>query len=530
MEPEPLAQGDASPLRRLTASLDALRPVFTNPDLRCVQFGWGAHQFVVWSYSIGLAVYAFEIGGTTAVGLVGLIRLLPAAVAAPFAGLLGDRHSRRAVLMWTTIAMTATVALSAVAVYAGWPAAVVYLLGVGFTVTTAAYAPAQAGLLPVCSRTPQELSACNIALSVMDNAGFLAGSVGAGLLLAAEGPEAVFVLGAVIAAAGGFTLWRVTPDERPDYAPQPGEAGVVRQTLLGARTVRADPGLRLITVALTALVTFEGMMDVLTVVVALELLGIGEGSVGYLNAAWGAGALVGSAALTVLLKRGALAAGLVAGALITGAATALIGIWPVSAAAFLGLAGIGFGYTFVDVAGNTLLQRLASDEVLSRVFGVLETLRLFAMAIGSIAVPLLVALLGSAGSADRRGRLPAARGRRPLGGTALVRGGRARARARVRAAARRPDLPAAAGGHPGAREPGPGACRVPGRARGDHRGRAGRSLLPDRSGRGGGDRGRRLPAHRGRGRVVRRDRVAARRATDGDRADDHGHEPAHAGA
>ena len=56
------------------------------------------------------------------------------------------------------------------------------------------------------------------------------------------------------------------------------------------------------------------------------------------------------------------------------------------------------GFTLVEVAGKTFLQRLASDEVLARVFASQETLRLAAAAAGSIAAPLLVALFGIKGA------------------------------------------------------------------------------------------------------------------------------------
>ncbi|MDP9189833.1 MAG: cyclic nucleotide-binding domain-containing protein, partial [Actinomycetota bacterium] len=130
----------------------------------------------------------------------------------------------------------------------------------------------------------------------------------------------------------------------------------------------------------------------------LDLLGIGEGSVGWLNASWGVGALFAGAALAVLLDRGNLAAGLAVGCLITGAAIALPGAWPVAVAAYVSFLLIGVGYTFVEVAARTLLQRLGSDETLARVIGFLETSRLAATALGSITAPVLVALLGIRGA------------------------------------------------------------------------------------------------------------------------------------
>src|SRR5215218_8395218 len=59
---------------------------------------------------------------------------------------------------------------------------------------------------------------------------------------------------------------------------------------------------------------------------------------------------------------------------------------------------MGIGYTFVEVAVMTLLQRMGSDEVLGRVLGFLSTSRLAAMALGSIAAPALVALFGIRGA------------------------------------------------------------------------------------------------------------------------------------
>jgi hypothetical protein len=77
---------------------------------------------------------------------------------------------------------------------------------------------------------------------------------------------------------------------------------------------------------------------------------------------------------------------------------ALPAVWVVAAAGFIGWLGIGVGYTFVEVAARTLLQRLGSDETLARALGFLETSRLGAMAAGSIAVPGLIALFGVKGA------------------------------------------------------------------------------------------------------------------------------------
>jgi MFS family permease len=77
---------------------------------------------------------------------------------------------------------------------------------------------------------------------------------------------------------------------------------------------------------------------------------------------------------------------------------ALIGVWPHEAPALLFLALLGVGNTLVDVAALTLLQRAAPDDVLARVFGVIESLLVGAIGLGAILAPLLVSWLGIRGA------------------------------------------------------------------------------------------------------------------------------------
>src|SRR2546423_14263568 len=181
------------------ASRRAVGTVFGNRDLRILELAWAGVSLATWSYVIALGVYAFDIGGAAAVGIAGLVRLLPGALASPFAGLLGDRRSRRSVLSGSACASALVLGGSALAAHLGAPAALVFALAGLFTVATAPYVPAEGALLPIVSTTPQELSAANVAHSAMDNLGFLVGSALAGLLLALGDPDLVFALAAGVA-------------------------------------------------------------------------------------------------------------------------------------------------------------------------------------------------------------------------------------------------------------------------------------------------------------------------------------------
>jgi hypothetical protein len=85
-----------SPLRsRIAAAALACR----NENVRRVELAWGAAISSEWAYFVALGVFAYDAGGTSAVGLAGLIRLLPAAFVAPGAAALGDRIRRERLLL-----------------------------------------------------------------------------------------------------------------------------------------------------------------------------------------------------------------------------------------------------------------------------------------------------------------------------------------------------------------------------------------------------------------------------------------------
>jgi MFS family permease len=382
----------------LASTLGALAVDFGNRDLGLLGVARVGISYASWCLAIALGVYGFEVGGAVAVGVVALVRLLPGALASPFAGLLGDRFSRRDVLIGSGLVVTVVLATTSVAAAMDSAAWVVAVLAGVFTAAISGYVPAEAALLPALARSPQELSAANVTHSAMDNVGFLGAALTTGLLLHTAGPATVFGVAAAVALATTAGLTLIARDERPTYAADGEISGLWRRSVLGFRTLLDDSGLRLLGALLVVVVFFEGTAEVLVVILALDLLHLDHGSVGYLNAAWGIGALLGGAALSVMLGRGRLAIGLAVGSAVVALATALPALWTVAVAAYVGWLAIGLGYTVAEVAAKTLLQRLGSDETLSRVIGSLESARLAAMALGSISASVFFELLGIQGA------------------------------------------------------------------------------------------------------------------------------------
>jgi MFS family permease len=161
--------------RRLQESIRAFSAVFENPDLRRLLVASSGYVVGEWAYSVALAVYAYRIGGPTTVGLIGLIRMLPAAVTAPIGSMLADGHRRERVLTLVYLLRAAIVCASAVAFFANAPAAILFTLAGLITVVSAVLRPAQWALLPLIARTPEQLASANVASSMIEGVSTLAG-------------------------------------------------------------------------------------------------------------------------------------------------------------------------------------------------------------------------------------------------------------------------------------------------------------------------------------------------------------------
>jgi len=372
---------------RLRQSWQSFAGAFRNPELRQLQLAGLGSTLAVWVNSIAIAVYTYRADGAKAVGLVLFTRWTLAAIFAPWLAVFADRISRRRVMLTVDLSRTAFVAGMAITAAAGGPSLVVYGLAVLVSVVSSAFGPAQAALIPTLAETPEELTASNLALNTISGAGSFAGPALGGLALAFSGPWLVFVLAGAGYLWSGLCVLRLSRDAPP---PGDGSRRGGSELLAGFAAIGADSKLRVI-VALTGAEMFVvGALEIVLVVDAIRVLHSGNAAVGWLNTGLGGGGLLGAAAGIVLATRKRLAADFALGLLLLGSALAVLGLSTSFAAALLLFVVMGAGGTLIDVAGMTLLQRAAPAEVVGRVFGVIESLALAGVAVGALAMPLLV--------------------------------------------------------------------------------------------------------------------------------------------
>jgi MFS family permease len=373
----------------MTHRLAVLRRALAGPRLRRVEaafLGFGISEYGVW---VVVLVFAFRRGGTTAAGLVAAVQLLPASVVAPLAARLIDARGAAATLCGGYVAQAASVGLTAALMLAGTPAPIVYAGAVVAACAVTLTRPAQAALLPALVDTPAQLTAANVVTGWADNITLLAGPALASLALAVAAPGWALVLfGGVVAVSAVV----VAPLRHVGVgsAEAEAEAGLVSLRAV----VRDAPGAAPALAMLTAEYAVLGALDVLEVVLAALVLGLGAGGAGYLGAAFGAGGLLGAAVALSLVGRHRLARPLLLAGTAWGAALVAVGAWPAAGAALCLLAVAGAGRTVLDVGGRTILHRTVPGALHGRIFGALEGLETFGLAVGSLLVPLLVAIAG----------------------------------------------------------------------------------------------------------------------------------------
>ena len=383
--------------RGATARISEARFAFVSNardrNLRRAQLSFATAWAGEWTFTVVLGVIAFRDGGAGAVGLVALLRMLPAALLSPVGTALADRFRRERILLWVGAVRAAAVGAAALVLAGDGPLVVVYALAVVATVVFTVYRPAHSALLPSLCLRPQELTSANVVRGLLDSGSTLLGPLIAAVLLNAASPATALVAVAIMSLISAVSVGAIRYESPPRAAPA-SPRYLLAETAAGFGVLARHSEVRLIC-GLTLVQTFtRGTFTVFSVVVAIELLETGEAGVGVLSAAVGAGAVVGSLAASLLVGARRLAGWFGLGVALWGLPLSLIGVFPDEVAAVALLAVVGVGNALVDVGLFTLPGRLVPDEYLARVFGAMESLIAVSVGLGAIVTPPLIALLG----------------------------------------------------------------------------------------------------------------------------------------
>jgi Cyclic nucleotide-binding domain len=380
-----------APDRKTAVVRNALR----NTSLRRALVAFLIFNVAWWANWIAVLVWAYDWHGVRGASGVALAQLVPAAVlAGPIAAILGRLPRSRALPIGYAV-QTATYAALGASLALDAPVAVVLAAAVVGSVSVTLTRPVHNCLLPELSHTTGDLTVGNASSGVLEATAIVVGPLVCGLTIGFWGSGGVVLLMAAATAAAVVATAPLASEVRGAIACAPPPAPSTSSRL---RSVLHDPSARLLSLLLAAESTLVGLVDILVVVLALDLLAMSDAGPGMLNAAIGLGGLAGAAFTFVLLGSDRLAMALALAGFAAGLPFVVAGVVPSAAAAAALLFLCGAGKAFFEVTARTLVQRLLPDRLLVAVFGLQETIIMAGYAAGSLAAPLLVVSVGKRGA------------------------------------------------------------------------------------------------------------------------------------
>ena len=377
--------------------MGTVRDALRLPDIRRIEFGYGISVTGELAGTVSLVVYAFSTGGATLAAVYAASRTLAGLGVMLVLTGLTSRFRRDLLLRQITGLRAVLLAAAALTAVLHEPPGAVIALGAASSSLSWTYRPLQAASLPWLVRTPAELTASNAAAAVMENSGALAGPLVAGALLAIASPAAAMALAAGTLGAAAASLHRLAVPEAPEAGGR-SAAQAIRDITGGiGEFVRLAPpaGVAILIFAQTFV---RGALVVLIAVLAVHSLALGGSAVGWLNAAFGAGGLLGGALAAAVVRVTRLGRSFIAGLMLWGLPLAVVALVPGAAIAYLALIIAGIGNAVQDTGCYTLVTRLAGPRAAGRVLAAFELIVLAGLSAGSILTPPLLTAFGVRGT------------------------------------------------------------------------------------------------------------------------------------
>jgi hypothetical protein len=221
-----------------------------------------------------------------------------------------------------------------------------------------------------------------------------------GTIVVAAGPAAASATAGVafLVAAAAVVQLRFQSDADARGRGEPSRVGPGTAVMRAVWTLRRDPDVGLVFLDFGGQVFVRGMLTTLIVVAAIELLGLGDGGVGILNAAVGFGGFAGALGAIGLARTGRLAVTFCVALAFWGFPIAVIGAWPLAVVAVGSLFVTGVANAILDVSGFTILQRGTPADERVPVLGLFEGMVAVSVAAGAIVGSLLIEAFGIRGA------------------------------------------------------------------------------------------------------------------------------------
>ena len=375
-----------------------VRAAFAHRDFRYLAASLTVSQVGDWLYGVALVVYVFDQTGSPAwVAASAILRLIPYVLFGAIGGAIADRYDRRRVMIATDLGRAVCMAGLAAVVVAEAPVWLALVLAFASATAGTPARPAQGAITPTLV-AERDLAAANAVVSVLEHTALVLGPAFGGLLLLLGSPAVAFAVNGVSFLASAALVVPIRARAAAAEAEEERSPSLARRLADGFSALARSGDAALLVGLVVASSFVYGQEVVLLVLVAEQLLGTGAEGVSFLTAAVGVGGLA-AAGLTSRLAE----------ARRPGRTLLLVLLaysLPLIALAVIRRPALAYGVMAVEGAGNivfdvlaiTMLQRVVRQELLGRVFGVVDSLAVAGILAGSLLVPAVVALVGLRGA------------------------------------------------------------------------------------------------------------------------------------
>ena len=346
---------------------------------------------------VGLIAVLLDRGiGVGGFAVAAVVRLGPRAIISAPAGVLADRVDRRRLLVALDLGRAVLMIGLAVAVR-GDAGVVLVLSAVLASYTLAApYRPALTAALPLVAGERGLSSATALIGTIRQLMTFIGPVIGA-IVVHWSSPDIAFSINAATFVLSAVLIAQVSElggkPSNPDIGLSDHRSDWSQRLAGGWREVTATSGLWLLAILVFVMYAVRGAELVLFALVAEQRLGLGSSGVGVLTGAVGLGALCALPIATRFADTHRPDVIVVASIAATAIPTALLGIVHSPAIACVVLFQTGIGIVAFEVVSVILLQRLARQEMLGRVFGLIGTASNAGKLFGAVITPVIVITL-----------------------------------------------------------------------------------------------------------------------------------------
>jgi predicted MFS family arabinose efflux permease len=371
-------------------SKGAMRAALAHRDFRLLLGGQAISNTGDWLYNISLIVYVLHVTHSGAwVAAASLARLLPYTLFGTFGGVIADRYDRKKVMIGADLARAAIMAGLATVAAAQGAAIAVIALAAASTIFSSAYLPAARAATPSLVGE-DDLAAANSLVSTIENVALGLGPAIGGILLVLGSPAVAFSVNAVTFVVSAMFTILIHTSLVPTAA-----IGVATQSFgerlsAGFKAIGSSRGVKVLLAMSIALTIFYGQELVLYALASGSLFGIGDDGLAFVWAAIGIGGVLMAGVTSRIAGRPRQAAILGTMTVLSAIPIMLLAVVHPPALIYPAVAIEGAAIIVADVVFVTMLQRSVSGDVLGRVFGIMDSLMVAGILLGTVLAPLVV--------------------------------------------------------------------------------------------------------------------------------------------